>query len=150
LQAQADLNTAADAVRYANDNLNGTARFRAMSGAFGALGGDLSAMTVNPAGSAVFSYNMGTVSLTNFNIANKASYFGTNAKTSNNSFELNQVGAVFVFNNMKEGAFMNKFAIGFNYENTNNFDNSIFTAGVNPTNSIDQYFLGYANGVPLS
>ena len=27
-----------DAVRYAQDNTNGTARFRAMSGAFGALG----------------------------------------------------------------------------------------------------------------
>lgn len=149
-QAQTDLNTAADAVRYTNDNMNGTARYRAMSGAFGALGGDLSAMMVNPAGSAVFNYNMGTVSLTNYNIVNKASYFGTNTKTSDNSFELNQVGAVFVFNNSKEGAFMNKFAIGFNYENTNNFDNSVFTAGVNPTHSIDQYFLGYANGVTLN
>ena len=43
-----------DALRYAQDNFNGTARFRAMSGAFGALGGDLSAINVNPAGSAIF------------------------------------------------------------------------------------------------
>ena len=43
-----------DAVRYAQDNLNGTARFRAMGGAFGALGGDLSSINVNPAGSAIF------------------------------------------------------------------------------------------------
>ena len=28
-----------DAVRYSTDQLSGTARFRAMSGAFGALGG---------------------------------------------------------------------------------------------------------------
>ena len=39
-----------DAVRYTQDNLNGTARFRAMGGAFGALGGDLSSINVNPAG----------------------------------------------------------------------------------------------------
>ena len=148
--AQTNLNTAADAVRYADDNMNGTARFRAMSGAFGALGGDLSAMMVNPAGSAVFNFNSGTISLTSYNIANKSSYFGTDVKTHDNSFELNQIGAVFVFNNAKENAFINKFTVGFNYENTNNFDNRIFTAGTNPTNSIDQYFLQYANGVPLS
>ena len=145
--AQQDLNTAADALRYTNDNINGTARFRAMSGAFGALGGDLSAMMVNPAGSAFFNYNSGTVSLTNYNISNKASYFGNRNKNTDSSIELNQVGAVFVFNNSKEGAFMNKFAIAFNYENTNNFDNSIFFSGVNPSNSIDKYFLRYANGI---
>ena len=33
-----------DALRYSQDDLNGTARFRAMSGAFGALGGDLSSI----------------------------------------------------------------------------------------------------------
>ena len=43
-----------DALLYSQENLNGTARFRAMSGAFGALGGDLSSINVNPAGSAVF------------------------------------------------------------------------------------------------
>ena len=43
-----------DAIRYSQDNLSGTARFRAMGGAFGALGGDLSSINVNPAGSSVF------------------------------------------------------------------------------------------------
>jgi hypothetical protein len=150
LYAQTDLNTAADAVRYTDGNMNGTARYRAMSGAFGALGGDLSAMMINPASSAVFNFNSGTISLTSYNIANRSSYFGTETKTHDNSFELNQVGAVFVFKNMKDDAFMNKFSVAFNYENTDNFDNRIFSAGINPTNSIDQYFLGYANGIPLS
>ena len=36
-----------------NDN-NGSARFVGMSGAFGALGGDISAMNINPAGIAVY------------------------------------------------------------------------------------------------
>jgi hypothetical protein len=36
-----------------------------------------------------------------------------------------------------------------NYENTNNF-NSIFSAGTNPNNSVDGYFLSYANGIPLN
>ena len=32
-----------DAVRYSTENTQGTARFKSMSGAFGALGGDMSA-----------------------------------------------------------------------------------------------------------
>ena len=146
-QAQQDLNTAADAVRFATDNITGTARFRAMSGAFGAVGGDVSSIMINPAGSAVFNYNSGTASVSLYNTNNKASYFGTSATQNDNALDLNQIGAVFVFNNTREDAFMNKFALGFNYENVNNADNSIFTRGVNPTNSIDQYFLRYDNGI---
>ncbi len=54
-----------DAVRYAQDNLTGTARFRAMSGAFGAVGGDLSSLSVNPAGAAIFSNNQFGITLSN-------------------------------------------------------------------------------------
>ena len=43
-----------DAFRYAQTELNGTARHMAMGGAFGALGGDISVMNANPAGLAVY------------------------------------------------------------------------------------------------
>ncbi|WP_294824856.1 transporter [uncultured Flavobacterium sp.] len=145
--AQQDLNTAADAVRYSADNLTGTARFRAMSGAFGAVGGDISAMGVNPAGSAIFNYNTGTVSLSNYSTSNESSYFGTKNTTNTNAFDLNQIGAVFVFSNANEDAIMNKFTLGFNYENNNSFYNKMNARGTNPNNSIDQYFLRYANGI---
>jgi len=42
-----------DALRYSQTDLNGTARFRAMGGAFGALGGDFSSLNINPAGSVI-------------------------------------------------------------------------------------------------
>lgn len=145
--AQQDLNTASSVLKYATDNQTGTARFRAMSGAFGAVGGDLSSIAINPAGSAVFLFNTGTATVSSYNTANKANYFGSTQNQNDSSFDLNQVGAIFVFNNAKEGAFMQKFALGFNFENNNNFDNTIFAAGVNPNNSIDRYFLRYANGI---
>ena len=44
----------ADAVRYSSQDITGTARYRGASGAFGALGGDVSAINNNPAGSAIF------------------------------------------------------------------------------------------------
>lgn len=43
-----------DAQRYSSSDLNGTARFVGMGGALGALGGDLSVMGTNPAGTAIF------------------------------------------------------------------------------------------------
>ncbi|OXG08400.1 outer membrane protein transport protein (OMPP1/FadL/TodX) [Flavobacterium araucananum] len=138
-----------DAVRYAQDNLTGTARFRAMSGAFGAVGGDLSSISVNPAGSAIFSNNQTGITLSNQNIKNNSDYFGNQTSDKKNSFILNQAGAVFVFHDHNPSNNWKKIAIGATYENTNNFDNNTVSVGTNPTNSIDKYFLAYANGIPL-
>ncbi|MCD6322107.1 MAG: hypothetical protein J7L77_03665, partial [Clostridiales bacterium] len=43
------------AVLFSSDDNYGTARFVAMGGAFGALGGDMTAVEINPAGLGVFS-----------------------------------------------------------------------------------------------
>ena len=141
-----------DALLYSQENLNGTARFRAMSGAFGALGGDLSSINVNPAGSAVFSNNQMGLTLSSFNTKNNSDYFGTKTSDKENSLDLNQAGAVFVFNN-RSGSNWRKISVAVNYENTNNFENRLFSAGTNPNNSIDKYFLSYANtgnnGAPI-
>lgn len=145
-QAQ-DIN---DALRYSKENLNGTARFRAMSGAFGALGGDLSAIGVNPAGSVVFANNQAGFTLSNFNSKNDSNYFGKQTSESINTFDLNQAGAIFVFENDDQKSDWKKFALAVNYDNAGDLDNSIFSSGTNPNNSISNYFLSYANGVALS
>lgn len=137
-----------DALRYSQENLNGTARFRALSGAFGALGGDLSSLNVNPAGSAIFSNNQLAVSLSNFDIQNNSNYFGSRSTEKNNSLDLNQAGVVFVFKNYDLKSNWKKFSLAINYENANNLDNNIFSFGTNPTNSVGDYFLSYANADP--
>jgi hypothetical protein len=139
-----------DAIRYGQTELHGTARFTAMSGAFGALGGDLSAMNVNPAGSAVFINNQFAFTMGNYDTKNKSNYFGTTTSASDNSFDLNQAGGVFVFKNRNPNSDWRKFSMAVNYENTNNYDNALFSAGTSPVNSVANYFLSYANGVPLS
>ena len=136
-----------DALRYSQDNPNGSARYRAMSGAFGALGGDLSSLNVNPAGSAVFNNNQLAFSFSNVDTKNKSNYFGTNMTGKDNSFDINQAGAVFIFNNRSQSNWT-KIALAINYEQTNNFNNSIISAGTNPTNSVGDYFLYYANANP--
>ena len=139
-----------DAVRFSQDNITGTARFRAMSGAFGAVGGDLSALTVNPAGSAIFSNNQVGITFSNQNIKNNSNYFGTQTSNKDNSFILNQAGGVFVFNDHNPNNNWKKIVIGGTYENTNNYNSDTFSAGTNPTHSLDQYFLTFANGIPLN
>ena len=64
-----------DALRYSQDEIQGTARFRALSGAFGALGGDMSAVSLNPAGSAVFSSSHASFTLSNLDTKNDTQYF---------------------------------------------------------------------------
>lgn len=139
-----------DALRLAVNRLTGTARFVSMSGAFGAVGGDLSAINVNPAGSIFFNNNYGTITASNNNIKNNSSYFGTNTTASENTLDINQLGAVFVFKNNSTNSDWKKFSIAINYENTNNFGNSVYSAGTNPYNSIGNYFLNFAQGIPLN
>lgn len=139
-----------DALRYSQENLNGTARFRAMSGAFGALGGDLSSINVNPAGSAIFANNQLGFTLNNTSINNNSNFFDNTTNVKDSSFDLNQAGGVFVFKNQNKSNNWKKFSVAINFENTNVLNNSIYSAGTNPTNSIANYFLSYANGVPLN
>jgi hypothetical protein len=136
-----------DAVRYSLDDMTGTARFRAMSGAFGALGGDLSAISMNPASSVIFNNNQIGFTFSIANKNNKSTYFGTQTEECESNFDMNQFGSVFVFRNPSSK--WNKLAFAINYENENRLDNTFFSAGINPTTSIDQYFLNYANGIPL-
>ena len=45
-----------DALRYSTQNLTGSARYSAMGGAFGSLGGEFSALSSNPAGIGMYQF----------------------------------------------------------------------------------------------
>ena len=141
--------TVNDALNYSQDNITGTARFKAMGGAFGALGGDLSSMNVNPAGSVIFANNQVGITLSNFQVNNDATFYGSKRTTTNNTFDVNQAGGVFVFDADTNSGWK-KFAFAINFDNSKNFNNNVAVAGLNTNNSIANYFLNYANGIPLS
>lgn len=138
-----------DALRYSINNLTGTARFRGMSGAFGAVGGDLSSINVNPAGSLFFNNNFASITASSFNVHNRSDYFGTRTKENHSTLDLNQIGGVMVFDDLSGKANWSKIAVALNYENTSDFDNSLYAAGTNPSNSIGNYFIDKAQGLPL-
>ena len=71
-----------DALRYARPQLKGTARFVALGGAFNALGGDMSAISDNPAAAAVFLHSELGVSLNYTKNQIDADYFNNSEYSS--------------------------------------------------------------------
>ncbi|GAA3653504.1 outer membrane protein transport protein [Flavivirga jejuensis] len=143
-----------DAVRYSQDNIQGTARFRALSGAFGALGGDMSAVSLNPAGSAVFSRSHASFSASNIDTENDTQYFNGLSNTNDSSFDINQGGIAFVFASNTNSPWR-KFTIAIAYDRTNNHETNWRASGLNTnddgnfSNSIASYFYDYADGKRL-
>lgn len=136
-----------DAHRYSHQELTGTARFMSLSGAFGALGGDISAMSLNPASSAVFLSSSASVSLGYRNLENNIRFNDGRSNSEKDEVDLNNVGGVFVFSANDENDWR-KFTLGINYNTESNYEENYFVQG-STSNSIDQYFLDFANGVPL-
>ncbi|MBT8327611.1 MAG: transporter, partial [Bacteroidia bacterium] len=137
-----------DALRFSEDEIQGTARFRALSGAFGALGGDMSAVSINPAGSAVFNSSHASISLISSDKNNDVSYFNGFDSSSNSEIDINQFGIAIVLRNKSQNSDWNKIVFGFAYDRANDFDDDWFAFGTN-TNSIDSYFLNNAQGLRL-
>jgi len=137
-----------DVLRYSTENLQGSARFQGMGGAFGALGGDLSALNINPAGAAVFNNSQFGISGTAYLRDNDASYFDGLNNTKTTFLEFNQIGGVIVFDGQTDSPWK-RLSLAVNYDLGQNFDNEFFVAG-NGTEGIDNYFLDYAQGLPFS
>ncbi|WP_149275046.1 OmpP1/FadL family transporter [Pareuzebyella sediminis] len=137
-----------DVLRYSTENLQGTARFQGMGGAFGALGGDLSALNINPAGSAVFNNSLFTVSGSHYNRNNQADYSGTNTQSTSNYLDINQVGGALVFKTTDPNSNWGKIALAINYDVVQDFDNETLIMG-RGSEGVDNYFLNFADGVRL-
>ena len=138
-----------DALRYGQDQILGTARFRGLSGAFGALGGDMSAVSINPAGSAVFNSSHASVSTSILSTKTDTQFFDGNYDDCNTELDLNQAGVVLVFKNTNENTSMRKFTLGFAFDKVSNYRNYWYAYGTNPNNSIAEYFLSHAQGKRL-
>jgi len=115
-------------VLLTNENINGTARFNALSGAFGALGGDLSAVDINPAGAAVFRNSEFAASMSFRDDAISSSYYGTTTQNEYDFSNFSQAGAVFVFNTPSNSEWQNV-VLGFNYSRTNDYENNWIARG---------------------
>lgn len=119
---------------YSNAPNVGSAKFNAMAGSNGALGGDANSLLTNPAGLgvAISGEVSGTLSITSNK--NTSSYAGSSYGYTINKGDLGNIGAVMTFQLMTESAwkFIN---IGVNYSNQS-IENYIETPGNNNINTL--------------
>lgn len=111
--------TAEEALGYAQEFREGTARTMAMGNAFTALGGDLGAIGINPASSGVFRYFQIAVSPSLTMSRSMASYLGNDSKVNNTGFTLSNMGAVLSFDTGRYTGLLNfNFAVVYNKKNS--------------------------------
>lgn len=104
------------------EEINGTARYNSMSGAFGALGGDMSAADVNPAGLAVFKRSRGSISLLRRNSKIDASFAGKDYNFQDSFINANQIGGVLVIDTHSRSNWK-KIALGINHSTSKDLEN---------------------------
>ncbi|CAL2079554.1 hemin receptor [Tenacibaculum sp. 190524A02b] len=102
-------------ILFSQDDNYGTARYEAMSGAFGALGGDVSSLGINPAGAAVSKKSSASITIGNRNTDITALYYGNSSATQNDYFNMTQAGGILAFDTAYQNSEWNRFAFSFNY-----------------------------------
>lgn len=146
---------AEDALRYSQSNYFSSARSASMAGAFGALGGDFSSIRINPAGLGIYRHN--EISFTQgLSFINAEQSLTTennqkfNVSNDTQSFNLGQIGAVFVIKNeaMKANGF-DGIKIGIGYNLINNFDREYFGSSYKANNSFLDWTVRYTDGTPV-
>ncbi|WP_435264152.1 OmpP1/FadL family transporter [Tenacibaculum sp. nBUS_03] len=115
-------------ILFAKDDNFGTARFEAMSGAFGALGADVSAIGINPAGGAVAKNSIFSATLNNRNSENLASYYGNTVGTQDDFLNISQAGAILSFDTAHSSDW-NRFSLNINYRLKSDFEDSFSSRG---------------------
>ncbi|RIJ47189.1 hypothetical protein D1614_15635 [Maribellus luteus] len=133
----------ADAFRMSYNQIQGTARSAGMGNAFGALGGDFTSLSINPAGSAI--YQTGEFVITPGYYINKSKMtMGGNTFSDNDqNFSLNNVGAIGTFKTNRSEAGIVSVNYGIGYNRLANFNNNAFAnfsqSGVSWIDDINAY-----------
>ncbi len=106
-----------DALRFNTNDLLGTARTQAMAGAFGAVGADLTSMSINPAGMGVYRATEMGITMGVNAIKDDASYYATESNADRVKASFNQLGVGFSIGRMREnggGVVAHNIFIGYN------------------------------------
>lgn len=156
------------AVLFSSEDMLGTARYMGMSGAFGALGNDMTSIEINPAGVAVYNGSEFTSSLAYRDSSIKSSFYGNTIDNQDDYFRFSQIGGVSAWDNFGHPDIF-KFAVGFNYSVIKDYNNNFIARGNSgvpefledpflnydddPDNDVfyteveDQYFTNYTSGM---
>jgi len=140
-----------DAVRYSQTATGGTALSTGMGGAIGAVGGDFSSASVNPAGLGLYRQSELAGSLSIFNFSGTSDYFGSSQDDRKFNFNIPNFHLVLHSpnaNRLKTKGWLST-TFGFGYNKGTNYSEQWTLRGDNPYNSIvNRYILDAGNKSP--
>ncbi|PTN09409.1 OmpP1/FadL family transporter [Mangrovibacterium marinum] len=130
-----------DAIRLSDTRIQGTARATAMGNAFGALGGDFTSASINPAGLGVYRSSEFVITTQLGNTDVEANYLGTTASDSKFNLSVPNIGYVVNFpSSPNSTSSLVSFSLGLGYNRMNNFNMHKIISGAGATSSmLDQF-----------
>lgn len=143
LSLQSRAQNESDALRYSMVTPGGTARSISMGSAFGALGGDFSSLSINPAGIGIYRRSEFTIT-PNFSTGKVGSnFYGTTEEDIKYDFNLGNIGLVFAFNSpgQPNEPGWRGFQVGFGVNRHMNFNNRSVYEGFNTDSSLMTEYL---------
>ena len=133
-----------DAFNLSYSELTGTAQSVGMGGAMGALGGNISAISINPAGIGVYKSSEVVTTLNFANTKTKTDFNGIKMDDNKFKFDLSNIAFVGTFPIDSDVAPLINF--GFSYNNLRSFDRKTSMRGNNIDNSLTANIADRANG----
>ncbi|MGL6180142.1 MAG: OmpP1/FadL family transporter [Tannerellaceae bacterium] len=133
-----------DAYRYSQTEVTGTARSMSMGGAFGALGGDISSIAINPAGMSVFRKSEVATTLSLSNIKASSNLNGHQMSEDKFKFNFDNIGYVGYFPTANDRGLIN-WNVGFTYNRIKNFERRYRVGGKNLPSSLSDYMAAKAS-----
>lgn len=154
--------SAYSAMMLSENDYEGTARTAAMGNTFTALGGDLGAVSINPAATAVAKYSQVTLSPGISIISSTAAgvspyengdlpYFEKTMKSTRALFNLPNIGVAMTFNTGRKTG-VKSFSAAFVMNKTASYGQNVYAAGTNSTTSFigQMAYEASVNGYPSS
>jgi hypothetical protein len=133
-----------DALTASQYPLKGTARYMSMGGAFTALGGDASTISLNPAGLGVYHSSEVTTTLNLQDNSTSSMWNGQSGNDNEFTSHFNNFSVITAFSGSNPN-FSSSF--GFSYERIKSFNRSGVMNGTSQFSSITDYMAGYTNGI---
>jgi hypothetical protein len=139
-----------DALRYSQIFYNGTARFMSMGGAFTALGADLSAISLNPAGTGVFRSSEASLTPQLYYFNSSSLFNNSSSSDFNYKFNLSQAGVVSNILSNGNNTGLISLNVAYSFNRTNNFNELTIINGISDNSSMADYWVYKANGYSKS
>ncbi len=142
--------TLSDAYLLSNQRVNGTARAGAMGNAFGALGGDITSLSINPAGIGI--YRTGEFVFTPTITSNNStlSLNGNSYTDSKFQVKINNLGLTGLVKINDGNSGIISFNYGFGYNNILDYNQNFYGSNANSQTSFLDGIVNYANSEALT